>query len=343
MSASERAGELLNQLAAHTYEARSSDFVRPSDDPIDEVVATIVRGVVDLGAEGSDTFRQRLDHDGVDTLQLFAMRRTLQGRRSASLSLLDEVGAAYALLERLDDVPWESWLKTALYIVRSLGGDLEMFARRYRELATRASAARFDVAAESMVRVDSLLQCQVIEVTTSHGTGFIELLVFRDTTIPAFWGAPRLGDNQVTYRPVANLAQLAVTVADALDASTQFQTGPLGQDQLAASMFALTVSGSYLPSAGCISFVAESTEGTHAFTVFVAELVEDTDVTSLAVAANGLDGQAAVANARLLIVMTLQPRFDENGDGDGDFDFSDVEDITHSALLDTTYTTWTPS
>lgn len=340
MSVSERASELQDQLAALTYGVNAGDFVRFLDDPTDDAVGRIVRDVTALGEEGASEFRHRMNVENADTMRLFALRRTLQGRRLASLNLIGEAIDGFALQVKLDDVPWESWLKAALFVARSLGCDLEILGTRFSELATRGASSRFDVALESMTRVNSLLQCHVIEVATSHGTGFIEILVFRDTTTRGLWGAPRLGDNKIMYRPISNLAQLAVILADDLDASGDVVTGPVGQDQLAAALFSLNIPGSYLLTAGCLSFVAEGVHGGSSFTVFIAEPLEDADVASLALAANSIGDQASVCDADRIVVLCMQPSFEENAEVEVDINVHDYEDLVRSALLSSAAATW---
>jgi len=182
------------------------------------------------------------------------MRRTLHGRRQSSLGLIYEAIDGFALLPRLDDVPWDSWLKAALFEARSLGADFAMIARRFADMASATAVARLGVAAEAMNRIDDLSQCRIAEVSTSHGIGFVETLIFRDTAarglLGGLYGAPRMTDHQVEYGPKTNLAQLTVNLADALDASGTVVTNPISQDQLAATSFSLTTSGSYLPTAG---------------------------------------------------------------------------------------------
>src|ERR1700722_9631363 len=110
-----------------------------------------------------------------------------------------------------------------------------------------------------------------IDVTTTYGTGFVESLVFQGKPTFGLWGAPRQADNVLSFQPTTNLAQLCASLADALDSSGRVTTGPIGQDQLAATSFAQTTPGSYLDVLGCLSFVATDTAGS-ALTVFVAEL-----------------------------------------------------------------------
>jgi hypothetical protein len=336
---------LRDQLALHPYEVSAGDFVRFRVDANDDVVAGIVRTASFGGAQDSDEFRRGLGEEEANTLRLFAMRRTVQGRRQASLGLVSEAMDGFALLPTLGDVPWESWLKAALFFARSCTGDLEIIGERFADVASVDASARCDVALESMTRVDTLSQCRIVEVTTNYGTGFLEMLVFRNAATIGLFGAPtRLGVNQIEYEPTTNLAQLAASMADRLDATNQVVTSPIGQDQLAATSFSLTVSGSYVSTAGCLSFIADGVNEKEAFTVFVAELFEDADTASLAAAASTTDGQAAVYDSRRLILFSPQPSFDEIVDDHEErvIDFEDFEVLARSALNDPASANWTP-
>jgi hypothetical protein len=325
-------GAIRDQLSAHPYEVDAGDFVRFRSDANDDVIAGIVRSVTIEGEAGCGEFRRDLDVPEIDTLRLFGLRRTLLGHRQLSPSALYEAMDCFALLPLVDDVPWESWLKAALFVNRSLGGDLEMIGRRFREVADEIVSERFDVALQAMDRVRNLSQCHIAEVTTNYGAGFVEILVFRG---PANGGpryAPHLGPNEIMYRPSSNLAQLAVNVGDALDATGRVTTSPICQDQLAATLFSLTTSGSYLATEGCLSFIADGRDEGPSFTVFVAELSEDSDIESLADSAADTDDQSAIYEGRRLILMSPQPSFDE--DVEVDVDFRDYEELALSALRD---------
>jgi hypothetical protein len=328
MSARERVSALRDQLAAHPYGLLAGEFIRFRADPNDDLVAGVVRSVVAEGEDGCDVFRQALSEEEANTLRVLAMRRTLLGRRQSSLGSLYEGLDALSLLPTPEDVPWDSWLKGALFVARSLGGDLELTERRFNELGGPLRA-RGAVAFEAMNRVDSLDQCHLIEVTTDHGVGFVETLVFHGKPTVAFFGAPRQADHRIDYQPTTNLAQLATSLADALDASGKVVTGPIGQDQLAASSFGQTASGSYLSVAGCLSFVADHAVGS--LTAFVAEL-DDAD--SFAEAANATDEQFAASDGLRLILLSPQPSFDE--EYDTMIDAHEFGDFAHAALLEPT-------
>jgi hypothetical protein len=344
VSADDRVGEWRRQLAAHPYQINAADFVRFRVDATDDLVAGIVRTVSAAGVELCADFRHGLGASEAETLRLFAMRRTLQGRRQASVDLLGEAMDGFALLPGLNDVPWDSWFKAALFLTRYLAGDLVAMGQRFADVADINSARRGTVVVESMDRVDELSQCQLVEVMTNYGTGFVEILVFRNTPTIGLFGAPTsLGVNQVEYYPTSNLAQLAATLADAMDETGTVVTGPIGQDQLAATSFSLIVSGSYLATAGCLGFIAEGEGEDGSFSVFVAELPEDVDADVLGAAANDQVGQSAVFDSSRLILFCAQPSFDEEPDiGDVGVDFHDVEGLAREALLDPATAAWKP-
>jgi len=133
----------------------------------------------------------------------------------------------------------------------------------------------------------------------------------------------------VPYEPVTNLAQLAASLADALDATAQLHTGAIAQDQLAGMSFSQHVSGAFLEVTGCLSFYADATEGEKSFKVFVAELPEGTDVETLASGAEA-DDQAVCFDDSRLILYLAPPSFED--DDAAALDFGDNLDIARKLL-----------
>jgi hypothetical protein len=298
----------------------------------DDVVSGIIRAVVAEGEEGCDAFRRGLSDSENDALRMFVMRRTLQGHRQSSLGLLYEAMDGCALMSSPLDVAWDTWLRAAFFFAQNLGGDLNIIGRRFGDLAHPDVAARCDIALEAMNRVSSLSQCRLVEVRTTYGVGLVELLVFRDHSHTGFSRAPKLGSNEIAYDPETNLAQLAASLADALDSTGSVVCGPIAQDQLAATSFAMQVPGSYLPSNGCLSFIVDGHDTKASYTVLVAELTNDGDGDDLATAANNTDDQCALFNAPRLVLLSPQPNFDD--DNDEVIDWHDVESLTRSVLTD---------
>ena len=81
-----------------------------------------------------------------------------------------------------------------------------------------------------------------------------------------------------------------------------------------------------------MSFVVDDAVGS--FTVFVAELPDDTDGEELAKRANETDDQFAASDGLRLIVFSPQPSFDD--DYDVMIDVHDFSDFVQTALLEPT-------
>ena len=271
----DRMTALVGQLEQNPYQSIAAELIRYRAEANDDVVAGIVRSVVADGEDGGDLFRHALDDDALDTLRLFTISRALLGRRLSSLGPLYEALDACALLPGERDVPWETWVKAALFIARDIGGDLDSYGASIRRSAPRGGAPLL-----RRTRIDGsrheLSQCHIAEVSTTYGVGFIETLAFQGRPTRGLGGSPRQADNYVAYEPTTNLAQLCASLADALDSSKKVVIGPIGQDQLAATLFSQTDAGVLLATAGCLSFVAEDVTGS-SLTAFVAELPGDED------------------------------------------------------------------
>jgi hypothetical protein len=329
----------LTELA---YRDVDEDFVRFRDDPLDDAVKSIVATVAAADESEHDRFRSAGTSETIDTLRVFAKRRTVQARRRSSMNLVDDAVDAFALLPQVSDVPWDTWLKAALFVARSLGREIDSLAERFGELSTIDSAQRFDVAYEAMSRVESLSQCFIAEVSTNYGTGFVETLVHRDTTATgAFYSAPRQADDVVPFAPATNLAQLAASLADALDADEGLHSGAIAQDQLAGMSFSQQVPGAFLETTGCLSFYVDVLDRDTSFKVFVAELPADVSVEDLAKGAEGADDgidQAVCFDDSRLILLVAPPSFDE--DETAVLNLADYLDIARQALRDSTPVGW---
>ncbi len=328
-------------LLEPSYEvAGASEMIRFRDLAQDDTISAIVRSLANGVGRDIDRFRFEPDDDVVDRLCLFAKRRILQARRRSSIYLVDEAMDAYALLATIDDIPWENWLKAGLFVARSLGRDLDAVAQRFHDVADEDVAARFDVAFESMVRIGELRHCNVAEVSTNYGTGMLRTLAFRAAATKGWsmGSVPRQGDNLVTYEPESNLAQLAVTLADALDATGTVRTEAIAHDQIPAMLFSLSLPGSYLPVTGCLSFFADADDEKDSFNVFVAELPDDEDVEEIVEGALGGD-QIVFHDGFRLVQFVAPPLFDE--DENAVVDFSAYAGIAREALSSTLPTGWT--
>lgn len=319
----------VTRLAQIEYGDVDEDFVRFRDNPLDDSVRSIVATVIAAGDDEREGFRRALGPETMETLRLYATRRVVQLRRRSSMNLIEDATDAFALIPS-DDVPWDTWLKAGLFIARSLGRDIDSIGERFGEISTVPSAERFDVAFEAMSRIETLTQCFIAEVTTNYGTGLIQTIVHRDTkSTGSFFSAPRQADDIVTYEPVSNLAQLAASLADALDATGQLHTGAIAQDQLAGMSFSQQVSGAFLETTGCLSFYADAAEDEKSFKVFVAELPEGTNVEALASGADA-DDQAVCFDDSRIVLYLAPPNFED--DDAAAFDFGDNVEIARKSL-----------
>jgi hypothetical protein len=327
-------------LANARYDDQAEDFVRFREKANDAAVRAVVAQNANDAESSRDEFRSSLGADGRDILRLFAERRILAARRQASISLVDESLDAFALVGDPANVPWDTWIKAGLFVARSLGRDLDSLASRFYDVANEATSSRFHVALDSMNRITTLEQCRIIEVTTSYGAGFVRQMVIGDHSPSGFLSAapPRPVDHLVNYAPISNLAQLAVSLADGIDATLDAITGPVVQSQLAATAFSLITPGSTVPTTGCLSFYATETAANHSVSVVVAELDEETDVKSLAESAVA-DDQAVFFDDRRLILMMTEPSFD---DVEIDLDLERYRHLATAALANTSASAWRP-
>jgi len=332
-------------FAGLAYDGRDDDLVRYHDLAVDDVLSRTVRSIFDSLDQHRDEVRVNLSEDDRDLLAVFARRRTLHAHRAISPRALSDALDAYALMPLEYDVPWESWFKATLFIGREIGLDLDDAQGRFLDGATTASASRARVAFDAMARIDTLRQCHVIAVSTTYGPGLLESTVVRDQGV-ASWGGitgqpVSLGQFQVEYAPTTNLAQLTVSVADALEASGLVACSSIRQDQLVAASFDLVTPGSYVDSLGCLNFFADSLNDGASFSVHVAEVAsevhdgvrfEAADLTrELAEAADEIEEQSALATGPCVVVLSALPTFDGEV-GDEPVDLSDYLDLVARAV-----------
>jgi hypothetical protein len=336
---------LLSPFAGLDYEGRDDDLVRFRDNPIDDSLSNIVRSIFDSLEDHRDEVRRALSEADGDTLLVFARRRLLSARRTNTSRAINDALDAYALLPRESDVPWESWFKATLFIGRGIGLDLEGLQDRFNEGAVERSAQRANVAFDAMARIEELSQCHVFEVTTSYGEGLVETTVVRDQAGHSWGGITgipvSLGQYQVGYAPTTNLAQFAVTIADALDASQRVTCSSIRQDQLVATTFDLVTSGSYVDSLGCFSFFADAVQYGPNIAVTLAEVASeeyddvrynaDDLAAELAEAADAIEEQCALSVGPCVVVLSALPDFSEHA-SEEPADLSDFLEIARRVV-----------
>lgn len=318
------------------------DYVRFRPDPVDDAVARSVASVTAQGPNACQDFRDALDEDATVTLRTFVSRRVLHAYRTSSVAAIYESLDACALVAQESDVPWDTWVRAGLLLARSVGGDPGSIQNRFWDIASDDAAKRFDVVLDSMDRTEDLSDCRLAEVHTTYGTGLLETLLIHDRIPRGPYAGRRFPDRSLPFAPVSNLAQLAVDVADGADATGRATTSPIGHDQLTASLFDVTVSGSYIATTGCLSFLVDSDEAPSSVLVVLAELDPDEDIDELIESADEVEGQDVVLDGRRLVVLSPQPVFDvddESSEGDLDEepsggDLDELVEIARRALDD---------
>ena len=285
------------------------DLVRYREDIGDDEASAIVRSVAGMDDTDRDEFRARESAEMAATLGLFAKRRVVKARKQSSLELVHDAIIAYALIAHVADVPWQTWLRAALVLAAPLGEDpdevVDLFAGSPSPARSRAKAV-----VDAVERTNDLSDCHLVEVTTTYGLGILELPIAKDVATFALRGAPLIDHNLAEYRPTSNLAQTAVHLADAFDATPSIHTGAITFSQLASQYFSLVVSGSWLPAVGCLRFSATTIAGS-TFDVFVAEMSEDFDMDGMEEYAATDDGQGAFVEGRRLVLISPEPNFDD--------------------------------
>jgi len=348
----------LSPFADVRYELRDDDLVRFRASDLDDRLSLTVRSLADGLDQRRDDVRVYWDEETHDTLSLFARRRLLTALRDQSSRAIEDAFDAYALMPRENDVPWESWFKATAFVARQLGVDVAQAQDRFREVATVACANRADVAFDALARIDYLGQCHVFEVSTTYGPGLVETTVVRDQGAKSWGGITgmpvSLGQYAVGYAPTTNLAQMAATIADALDATDEVSCSSIRQDQLVGATFDLVTSGSYVESLGCLSFFADAIGEGPSIAVSVAEIGDEEhyDVIyeaeglaeELAEAADSLTDQVALVVGPCVVVLSLVPDFeafddevpfDDDADDGADDEAEDDESETDEAASET--------
>ncbi len=331
MAPSARVFSAIQNINQQVYDIRSLDFIRFRDDPLDVVLAARVRDIVAEDARELDAARQDLSSDGVDTLVAFAERQILTSHRTAESALLQDAFDALALCPNTSHIPWETWVKGGLFVARTLDVDLDELRERFGSLAASRFLERFDVALDAMDRVEELSQCGVFPVsTTPYGEGWVVFDILNTAHRPDFMSVLGFRSSQSvtpatvteiapTHSPTLNIAQLAVSLADAIDAAGYGETSVLDHDNLVGSLFDNLTDGPYVAANACLSFVTDITDDGRSFTIYVAEIDPEHDIDALADAAALVEEQVALVHGPVLVLMSAVPSFEDESDEEIDF------------------------
>ena len=277
----------------------SDDLVRFRADDGDNAVAAMVQASELYDDETRAALRMLLTSNSKEILALFARRRILLGRRTSNATYFGQALAAFSLLPKVKDVPWNTWLLAAVF----LGGysnDSDVVALYGGPDSPGGSLCRSIQA--SLAHGGSLDMCHLREVNTTYGAGMIELPLPHDVAARSWSRAPIIDRDDATYSPTINLAQLAVDVADALDQLAGTQTTALAFSRLS------TGSTPFVPTLGCLHCYAM--RGSTTFDVYVAELQSDADARRLSDEISDDQG-TAVSNGATVVVFLIEPNFDD--------------------------------
>jgi len=309
--------DALLELQRLRYEIHSNDFVRFRTDPLDDVISQLIVSVASSSDHDRVSFRNGLTTDDVDTLLTFAQRAVVRAHRGG------DAHSARSALDALAVIPpsgydfYEPWCKAALFLSTEPPGDLDaltQWGERFIELTDPRLSDRAAITVDAMNRIDSLSHCGLTEVTTSYGPGLLFVASPLSSTSDPFGGVrgrpPVVGDFPAAYAPHTNLAQLTVSLTDALESSGDTTCSPIEHDELSATIFSDVIDGGFLPVNGCLSFVADEVATGASYTVYVAEVSDDEDVDALVDAVLLNDDQAAVSRHQQLIIMSAIPDFD---------------------------------
>jgi hypothetical protein len=243
-------------LAGARYGQRALDLSRFVADPLDDVIAGVVRAAGVRSTEEREALRAGLDADDCYSLLAFAMRRAAAGIRDGSLAAAQEAVEALTLVtvSRIDyrdlsvDFP--------LYAIGRLGGDLAgvvASAAATSEPGTRA----FFAAAAGRAASLTLNDCALIEVVSRYGLGFMETMA-------------------EPYAPRSDLTGIAVRMADAIDAAGRYEVDDLRLSSLPEVWFGRDAKPTGdIPASGCVSISASLPGGSrleHGLLVFLAEV-----------------------------------------------------------------------
>lgn len=278
------------------------DLIRFRPDDGDNGVAAKVQSSELYDDEARATLRTLLTSPAKETLNCFARRRILLGRRTANVNYFHQAISAYSILSKVNDVPWNTWFLAAL-LLGEYGNDGDVVNLFGGPATPGGSLCRS--LQESIANGGSLEMCHLREVNTTYGTGMVELPLPHDVAARGWLRAPVIDRDDAVYSPKSNLAQLAVDIADGLDQLEGTHTTALEFSRL------LTGATPFVPTLGCLHCCAK--RGNSTFDVYVAELESASDARRLATEVPDEEGVAA-SNGTNVVLFLAQPNFDDGAD-----------------------------
>lgn len=279
-------------LAGIAYGGRAHDLSRFVEDSADEAVAAVVRESASTSIDERDTLRDRLTTEDCYTLLTFAQRRSAAGIRDGSLEMALEAVQGLTLLTSSKIDYRDLSVDFPLYAVRRLGGDLPAALASAAANSESGTRAAFTSRAGRAGRM-TLKDCGLLEVESRHGIGFIDTWASR-------------------YKPKADLAGIAVRMADAIDAAQRYTTDGLHLSSLPEVWFGGGANpASHIPVNGCVSISATLNGGIRwgpGLMVFLAEVGNArraSELVARADAATTLDRPRTAGSEGILFVLLV--------------------------------------
>lgn len=299
--------------------SRDFDFVRLEENDLDTHARELFDELDSLDEDAVSQWRRELDDDTAAVLDLVAKRAVVLFLRHGESDFAVRALALFCLQRRVEEVPWETWLKGLLVLTRESGLDLETLDTVVRAWAEPAFVDRFVIARDALERISTLRDVHLVVTQSIYGAGLLELTLSpagsmgstQNASIRATGLAGGGGDSEGPdesesgFGAESDLVGLSVALADAVDEAGLYQTSEIRHDQVPATLFELDFAEPFLPAVGVLSFSALDENEGEIYTVFVAELYADEDVTEWGESA-GQD-VAVVTRDRRLVVFMLSP------------------------------------
>lgn len=244
------------------YSSGANDLGRFREDPADAAIEAFVE-------QASHDVMAQLSEDDFYTLLLFARRAAARALRQHDLRTAASAIRALMLVDR-DRIDFRDLsVDFPLYAVRELGGDVRAQIDLAARHSSRGTAEAFEAARGRAKRI-SLRDCALVQISTSHGIGFVDDLT----------GA---------RRPPVSLAQAVVPLLDLIDEEGTYRTGDPSVSDLPGVWFGER-DAMRIAVDGCVSFSGDHVQSTHPYShtllAFVSDFRKEREAKRLAAAAS---------------------------------------------------------
>ncbi len=335
-----------DELADLELTSRDADFVRLEYSQIDQWVDELLEELDEASRDEVENFRRGLDADGAAVLDLAARRMVVRYLRESDLALARRSLIVFSLLPTPAFVPWETWLKGLLYLVREDQGGVEDVTEDLAAWAEESWMDRFAIALDALERIRSLGEVHLVITECHHGLGLLELALspagsMASTQISSIQSTGLAGgaqsdapdEEESGFGAESDLVGLCVALAEGIDEREVYVSSEIRHDQIPATLFELDFAEPFLPAVGVLSFAVVDESGDEIYTVYVGELFADEDVEEWGECAG--DDVAVVTRDRRLVVFMLSPFTEETVEV-----FDDQLDVAAQLLEEWSPTDW---